>query len=207
MLELDDKAVKTSVYALSVNPSGSVIALGSPDSTSRCGILAAARSAPSSWVIPITFVLCSSAKMAVSCFRDRPTRPCVFGRWVSSDVCTRLRIMPTRFGRSFRIILRLTSSIRAIVKDTCARWTGHVVQRSPRANALFFAKNAIRLLWKMTSAAMQAKIHRPTINLICIARCQVWHSKDCCPRRYLLLDSDGSDQRQSMERCAASIRA
>ncbi|SJX65915.1 uncharacterized protein SRS1_16468 [Sporisorium reilianum f. sp. reilianum] len=31
MLELDDKAVKTSVYALSVNPSGSVIALGSPE--------------------------------------------------------------------------------------------------------------------------------------------------------------------------------
>ncbi|TKY87658.1 hypothetical protein EX895_003239 [Sporisorium graminicola] len=31
MLELDDKAVKTSVYALSVNPSGSVIAVGSPE--------------------------------------------------------------------------------------------------------------------------------------------------------------------------------
>uniref|UniRef100_V5E642 Uncharacterized protein n=2 Tax=Kalmanozyma brasiliensis (strain GHG001) TaxID=1365824 RepID=V5E642_KALBG len=31
MLELDDKAVKTSVYALSVNPSGSVIAAGSPE--------------------------------------------------------------------------------------------------------------------------------------------------------------------------------
>ncbi|KAJ1020181.1 hypothetical protein NDA16_004461 [Ustilago loliicola] len=31
MLELNDKAVKTSVYALSVNPSGSVIAAGSPE--------------------------------------------------------------------------------------------------------------------------------------------------------------------------------
>ncbi|SNX83705.1 uncharacterized protein MEPE_02412 [Melanopsichium pennsylvanicum] len=31
MFELDDKAVKTSVYALSVNPSGSVIAAGSPE--------------------------------------------------------------------------------------------------------------------------------------------------------------------------------
>ena len=31
MLELDDKAVKTSVYALSVNPSGAVIAAGSPE--------------------------------------------------------------------------------------------------------------------------------------------------------------------------------
>lgn len=31
MLELDNKAVKTSVYALSVNPSGSVIAAGSPE--------------------------------------------------------------------------------------------------------------------------------------------------------------------------------
>ncbi len=206
MLELDDKAVKTSVYALSVNPSGSVIAVARPSNTSR-------------WD-PRSGKKCAELVGHTDNFRTVLVSE--DGRFLlsgSADSTVRLwslgeqRCLHTsRISRRFGLVTFLRSSpwmsfTRATVKAMFARSTGNDAQRSPMASALFFAKDERDATYDDDHDGQhQQDAMSTTIIRTCTSAMPNRDSEDRCPRRHIHLDRHWTDECQSMERRTASFR-